>query len=214
MNVIVVVVIVMSVIKGYIYRHWIINDKGIEKSYIGKTKKTVEHRSRNNGKGYLYHDTLFARAIKKYGWDNFHHDIIGVIECETEDELCFWLNEWEKYYIWKYDSYNNGYNSTFGGDGGITWKGQHHWKGKHHSIEQREKWSRERKGTRIGADNYNSKKVICLNTGQIFSSISEAAKWCGLASPSHIVQCCKGKREYIGKHPITKEKLRWKYFKE
>ena len=88
MNVIVIVVVVMNVIKGYIYRHWIINDRGIEKSYIGKTKKTIEHRSRNNGKGYLYHDTLFARAIKKYGWDNFHHDIIGVIECETEDELC------------------------------------------------------------------------------------------------------------------------------
>lgn len=25
--------------KGYIYRHWVINDKGEEKSYIGQTVK-------------------------------------------------------------------------------------------------------------------------------------------------------------------------------
>lgn len=55
--------------RGVIYRHWLINDKGIEKSYIGQTyQQTVEQRW-NNGKGYLKDrdgkdaDHNFARAI-------------------------------------------------------------------------------------------------------------------------------------------------------
>lgn len=43
--------------KGYIYRHWIINDKGIEKSYIGqvyRSNKDVNPQERwgKNGNGY------------------------------------------------------------------------------------------------------------------------------------------------------------------
>lgn len=36
--------------KGYIYRHWVINDKGEEKSYIGKTTQKP-HRRWRSGKG-------------------------------------------------------------------------------------------------------------------------------------------------------------------
>lgn len=113
--------------KGYIYRHWIINDKGIEKSYIGQTYlQTIEQRFGDNGKGYTYDskkenkeaDHKFARAIRKYGWDAFNHEVVLTIECETEEELIFWLDEWEKWYIEKYNSFYNGYNSTTGGGRG------------------------------------------------------------------------------------------------
>lgn len=55
------------------------------------------------------------------------------------------------------------------------------------------------------------KKVICLETGQIFNSMQEAAKWCGLKGASSIGECCSGKVKSAGKHPVTKEKLHWKY---
>lgn len=116
--------------KGYIYRHWIVNEEGIEKSYIGKTKQKLNRRWGTDGKGYLKDGkgkpsvTKFANAIRKYDWNNFNHEILLVIERSNEQELDFWLNEWEKYYIEKYDSYCNGYNETLGGDGGTGLKGE------------------------------------------------------------------------------------------
>ena len=95
---------------GYIYRHWIINEEGEEKSYIGQVfsqKHTPEKRWGRDGKGYLGSKdekvTKFANAIREYGWDNFKHDIILKIECITEEELWFWLDEWECYYIERYE---------------------------------------------------------------------------------------------------------------
>lgn len=56
-----------------------------------------------------------------------------------------------------------------------------------------------------------NKKVRCLNTGEIFISIQEAAKWCGLSKrgQSLFEYFKKDSRKTAGKHPITKEKLRW-----
>ena len=55
-----------------------------------------------------------------------------------------------------------------------------------------------------------SKKVICVTTGKIFKSIAEASKYYNLRG-NHISACCKGKLKSCGKHPITGEKLVWKY---
>lgn len=35
-------------VKGYIYRHWLINDKNKEKNYVGKTK--LQEKNSNNNK--------------------------------------------------------------------------------------------------------------------------------------------------------------------
>ena len=129
--------------KGYIYRHWIIDDEGVEKSYIGqvyRSNKDVNPQERwgKDGKGYAPKEgdkpTKFYDAIQEYEWNNFQHNIILKIECEKLEELVFWLDEWEKYYIEKYDSYYNGYNSTTGGTNGIV------------SEETKEKMSKARKG--------------------------------------------------------------------
>jgi len=56
-------------------------------------------------------------------------------------------------------------------------------------------------------------KVICLTTGMIFNSIVEAeVKY--KANASGIVRCCKEKQNFAGKHPITKEPLKWQYYSE
>ena len=63
-----------------------------------------------NGAGYNQ-DTKFGKAIKKYGWDNFTHEII-----ETNIQTLEDAKEREIYWIDYFDSYKNGYNSTIGGD--------------------------------------------------------------------------------------------------
>ena len=93
---------------GYIY---IVRNDVNQKVYIGQTIRTIEIRwsqhktDAKNGSNLHFH-----QAIRKYGEEHFH---ISVIE-ECPNEL---LNEREKYWISFFDSYNNGYNSTLGGDG-------------------------------------------------------------------------------------------------
>ena len=94
-----------------VYRH--IN-KINGKSYIGITCQRWE-RSRwgYNGHGYnQYGQKKFWNAIKKYGWDNFDHEILEK-NIPTPEEA----NEREKYWIEQFDSFKNGYNATIGGSG-------------------------------------------------------------------------------------------------
>lgn len=57
------------------------------------------------------------------------------------------------------------------------------------------------------------KLVRCINTGEIFHSIADAARWAGIKSKSTISHCCMGVNHYksAGKHPVTGEKLKWEY---
>ena len=52
------------------------------------------------------------------------------------------------------------------------------------------------------------------STGEIFPTMMDAARWCGLSNSSSIGQCCMGHQLTAGKHPITKERLKWKYLDE
>lgn len=79
------------------------------KSYIGMTCQDPYTRW-HNGAGYGI-DTKFGKAIQKYGWDNFTHEII-----ETDIQTLDKAKEREKYWIARYDSFKRGYNSTIGGD--------------------------------------------------------------------------------------------------
>lgn len=83
------------------------------KKYIGMTGTSVEDRWAN-GRGYNHQP--FGRAIKKYGWDAFEHEIIqsGLTEkeaCDLESELI----EKNKTRNKKY-----GYNVCEGGSTGTT----------------------------------------------------------------------------------------------
>lgn len=59
----------------------------------------------------------------------------------------------------------------------------------------------------------NYKPVRCINTGEIFESQSAATKAYNLYK-SGINECCRGKILSAGKHPITKEPLRWEYYQD
>ena len=85
------------------------------KKYIGITSRSVKQRAETNGNAYVREDnSKFGRAIEKYGFDFFTVETLE--ENLTLDEA----REKEKYYINLYDTYYNGYNNTFGGEGRIT----------------------------------------------------------------------------------------------
>jgi group I intron endonuclease len=81
------------------------------KCYIGKTKNSLESRIKSHKIASTKKDSLFYRAINKYGFDNFKWEVIT--KCDDINEL----NNLEKKYI--SENYN-GYNIAKGGDGGDT----------------------------------------------------------------------------------------------
>lgn len=54
-------------------------------------------------------------------------------------------------------------------------------------------------------------KVKCVNTNEVFETIKQASNYYNTYAES-IISCCKGKRNYSGKHPITNEPLQWEYY--
>lgn len=82
------------------------------KVYIGKTCQSPELRYGSNGCGYR-ECPYFYNAIKKYGWDNFKHEILYQ-HLSLED-----ANKLEIETIKKYNSCDpdKGYNIRVGGDG-------------------------------------------------------------------------------------------------
>lgn len=88
-------------------------------------------------------------------------------------------------------------------------------KGKKHSEESKLKMSKshfgrivsletKRKMSTIMLNNSNSKKVICIETGEVFPSIAEAGRKLNLSS-GNINAVCLGKRNSTGK-------LHFKYY--
>lgn len=58
-------------------------------------------------------DRKVANAIKKYGWQNMKFEVIEQDDSWTKDQI----NEREIFWIQYYNSVNEGYNMTAGGDG-------------------------------------------------------------------------------------------------
>lgn len=83
------------------------------KSYIGQTIYNKKIREGKEGKDYK-ECPLFYAAIKKYGINNFSYEILE--ECDNS-----LLDERERYYIKKYNSFLEGYNLTEGGQDNKTW---------------------------------------------------------------------------------------------
>lgn len=80
------------------------------KVYVGQTCNLSE-RWRNNGKNY-FNSIKFYNAIKKYGWDNFTHEVVySNLNKQAADKL-------EKELIHKYNSIEEGYNLKEGGSRG------------------------------------------------------------------------------------------------
>lgn len=90
-----------------VYKHTAPNGK----CYIGMTKQSAKKRWQN-GLGYRT-QIRFYRAIEKYGWDNFAHEVLytGLSFEEAEQREC------ELIALYNSSDKNFGYNITNGGNG-------------------------------------------------------------------------------------------------
>jgi group I intron endonuclease len=95
----------MRTINGYIY---LLTDKRNGKQYIGKHIGIDPN--------YFSGGIIPNKIVKKYGKETFTKIIL---EENINDENLLSIRE--KYYIEKYDTFNNGYNLSMGGDGGGSW---------------------------------------------------------------------------------------------
>jgi len=98
---------------GIVYRAV---SKTTGKCYVGLTTQTLAERRCGHRKKRKYFKNHFYRALRKYGWKDF----AWMIVCESDnlDEL----RRREREFIIIYDSLQNGYNSTPGGECGFISK--------------------------------------------------------------------------------------------
>jgi len=83
------------------------------KSYIGFDSKWPCRQWSHKCAAFTNNSQLtFHRAIRKYGWDNFAWEVI-----HQSDDKEITLNEMERKFILEHDTFHNGYNMTFGGEG-------------------------------------------------------------------------------------------------
>lgn len=194
---------------AYIYK--IVNDIN-NKIYIGKTVQTISDRWKRHLIDYkkinIEKRPLYF-AMNKYGVSHFSIEEIEEIEANYTDER-------ERYWIQYYNSYNEGYNATHGGDGKsyvdydlifMLWQENNTCR----EINQITGYSQ--KTIRAGLRNFhiNEKEIdaqgrkytkktvqqISVQTNEViatYSSIKDAAK--SINKPhSHISDVCLGKRQ-------------------
>lgn len=194
------------------------------KRYIGITCQTPSQRWRK-GLGYK-NNPHFYRAIQKYGWDNFEHQILYSNLSQNE------ALKIEKELIEKYDTtnWNKGYNIIEGG-------GLPPMTGRKHTEESKEKNRQAHLGKKLTPEQiqaiskrskkmwdnitpeekekrlYNlihcerykpevgngAKAVLCVEEEKIFTSSHAASRWlCGDSSKSsNIRACCRGKHKKV-----------------
>lgn len=165
----------------YIYK---ITNNINKKVYIGQTINSIEKRWRRHKEDSLSNrlDTHFARAIRKYGPENFTVEEIDRASSKEE------LNEKEIYWIKYYDSCHKGYNSTDGGDDTNTYK--------YRTKEEMNITKEKIRQTKLGGKNPMSVKVKCKNekTGDEyhFDSLSEMQDFLGGDNHNFISRRCRG----------------------
>lgn len=127
------------------------------KKYIGQTKLPLEIRWGKHGEKYKG-SRHFCAAIKKYGWNNFYHEVIA--SNLTLDEA----NNFERLLISKVDTTNQekGYNISAGGNSKIP------------SEETKILWKKQRSG----GNNWNARKVFC--DGIVYGCAGDCAKAYGV----------------------------------
>ena len=242
------------------YSVYIHTNKTNGKRYVGITCQKPEERWRR-GKGYK-HCPVFYKAILKYGWDSFEHDVFAshLTKEEAENMERVLIKELETL------STQNGYNVSEGGDAPFlseetkqkiseshmgelnpmygkkhTEEQKQHLRqmmtgernpryGKEVSEETRRKISLSNKGRpcslteeqkiemakkvseklkgrpRPEGGGRKPKKILCVETGEIFESVASAARNVG-TSKTNICSCAKGKHE-------TVKGFHWEYCEE
>ena len=155
---------------------WIYKIRNIQnnKCYIGQTIRPVEqrfHRHLNDALNNVL-DTHLARAIRKYGKENFTIETIDSAQSQEE------LNKKEQYWIQYYNAVKCGYNETdaISKNGGNTYQSK--------TLEELKIIGEKIRQSKIGKNNPQAKKIkrINIKTGEItiYDTVIECARACGI----------------------------------
>ena len=210
------------------------------KVYIGQTK-SIQERWKVSA---YENCTKFYNALQKYGWDGFEHKVLfnnlTLKEAnKLETEMIIYYNSVEQGYNLNYGGDNRSCISDETRNK-LSQKSLELWNNKEYQEKQRaariKSWDNEERRQAAsdrmkekmssveiqqqqseqwkGSKNPRARKVVCLNTGQVFDTIKEAEVFYGFSKRSNITAVCKGLKISSGKDPKTKEKLRWAYYED
>ena len=144
------------------------------KVYIGQTIRPVEYRFNRHINDAMHNilNTHFARAIRKYGPDQWQFEVID--NAETQEEL----NQKEQYWIRYYNSVEEGYNET----DAITKCGGNTYQSK--TEQEMEEIKEKIRQAKLGAKNPMARRIKRINiiTDEIdvFDTIISCAQACGI----------------------------------
>lgn len=172
------------------------------KVYIGITRQKPERRWAN---GHGYKDTLYlSNAIKKYGWENFEHEILctGLTKKEAEQK------EIELIAFYKSNNREFGYNIANGGNGfgmhsdetkkkmSESKMGEKHPKyGQHLSDEYKQRISEKLKGRKRKKESIE--KMIETKKGRIYEYKPYSEEHSKKVSDAQKIPICQYSRDGI-----------------
>ena len=165
------------------------------KRYIGKSNNIYKRWAGeiNDLRKNKFHNKHLQSAWNKYGEESFEFYIIGKYpdEITAQKEI-----EWIDYF----DSYNNGYNQTLGGEGSV---------GAVCSDEKRQKL----RDSHMGEKHNRTRPVYCIELNRTFWGAKEAQDLYGKlykVRASGITECCMGNQVYSGRFEDG-TRLHWCY---
>lgn len=128
-------------------------------------------------KGYTKNQKIY-KAFQKYGWGGFDHRVLLSGLSKEEAEVI------EQNLIQDLETQDDRYGYNIANGGRVHCM----------SDETKKKISDKQKGHRDYGGGNPKRKVLCVETGQVFESCSEAARWSG-SNSSHISNACRGNFE-------------------
>lgn len=179
-----------------VYKH---TNKINGKVYIGITKREPKKRW-SGGSGYRTCSAMY-KAILKYGWDNFEHEIL--FTDLTYDEAC--EKEIQSIALYKSNNKKYGYNIEGGGllNKEISEETRQKLRNKRHTEETKRKIGNFFRGRQMPIEDRKkrSKKVQQYSLDGIliaeFYATREAERQLGIPH-NNIALCCKGKYHNAG----------------
>ena len=195
------------IVNGEVYNNYMVSNLGNVKSlnynHTGKEKILKPAKDRDNylivnlskngkRKKYLIHRLAAEVFIPKIEGKEFVDHINGIRDDNRIDNLRWCTNKENSNFDLARKHRSEERKGKYIGE-------KCYWYGKHHTEETKRKIAKA-----------NGKQVLCIELNKIYGSTCEAERETGIKQ-ANISKCCNRERKSSGKHPVTGEKLHWKY---
>ena len=150
------------------------------KRYIGQAQNIAKRMYNHKCSRHKYYEQVIVHAIVKYGWENFDKTVLEFCPIEKLDEReIFWIAKLKPEY-----------NIS---SGGVSRRGYKLSKKTREKLSEvaKVRWQNPK------IRNIFQKPVVCIETQEVFESISDAARKIGIYGTS-ISRCLRGKGKTAG----------------